>query len=173
MRTAAFLAAVLTRDVVGPEMARAHRSGRDSPPPTGDRRAAVEERRLRAAEEPLDVRLRTENPFPLLEVRNPIHGTGYLVLLPAFPSCEHALCTCTDFARRGLGTCKHIEAGYRWRTQHSDARPLKAPLSSDSLRSGLWRQIDRRLAARSRDTGPESLAWRWAGRLLFERPGAG
>jgi uncharacterized Zn finger protein len=130
----------------------------------------VDERRLRAAEEPLDVRLRTEEVYPVLQVRNPLHGTGYLVLLPAFPSSDHALCTCTDFARRGLGTCKHIEAGYRWLTQHPDARPLLPPERHVGRKSGLWKQVDRRLASRATDPGPESLTWRRAGRLLFERP---
>lgn len=106
----------------------------------------------------------------MLAVRNPIHGTGYLVLLPAFPSPDYALCTCADFARRGLGTCKHIEAGYRWLTQHPDARPLLPPARSFARKSGVWRQVDHALASRTTDFGPESLTWRRAGRLLFERP---
>lgn len=137
-------------------------------PDASERRAAVNDRRLRAIEEPLDVRLRTAETYPILEVRNPIHGTGYLVLLPKFPSEEAALCTCTDFARRGLGTCKHIEAGFRWLTDHPGAKPLRPAGGTTPRRSPLWKEIDRRLAARPTDRGPESLAWRRAGRLLFE-----
>lgn len=37
-------------------------------------------------------------------------GQSYRVLLPAFPQREGAQCSCPDFATRGLGTCKHLEA---------------------------------------------------------------
>jgi hypothetical protein len=148
---------------------------RNEPPPrrpasAGERRAAVEERRLRAVEEPLDVHLRTAAVYPILEVRNPLHGTVYLVLLPEFPSTEAAFCTCTDFARRGLGTCKHIEAGNRWLVGHPDATPLVAPGRAPRLCAGVWREIDRRLAALPNDAGPESQRYRRPGDALFERP---
>jgi hypothetical protein len=139
----------------------------------GDRRAAVEQRRARAVEEPLDVRLRTAAVYPILEVRNPLHGTVYLVLLPEFPSMEAAFCTCTDFARRGLGTCKHIEAGHRWLAGHPDATPLIAPGRIPRQRAGVWREIDRRLAALPNDPEPESLRYRRPGGVLFERPKRG
>lgn len=120
-------------------MARASRVPERSP-------AAAEaraERTARSLEEPLDVRTKQMEPYPLLEVRNPIHRTSYLVMLPEFPSPRPALCTCTDFARRGLGTCKHIEAGARWLAGHAEAAP-----PSSGRRPGttppVWAEIDRR-----------------------------
>lgn len=150
-------------------MARNERPARRSVS-AGERRAAVEERRVRAVEEPLDVRLRTAAVYPALEVRNPLHGTVYLVLLPEFPSTEAAFCTCTDFARRGLGTCKHIEAGHRWLRGHPGATPLIPPGRLPRYGAGVWREIDRRLAALPNDAGPESRRYRRPGRALFERP---
>ena len=125
------------------------------------------ERKARAIEEPLDVRLRTRDPYPILEVRNPLHGTLYLVLLPEHPDRSGALCTCTDFARRGLGTCKHLEAGTRWIREHEDATPLvreRAPARSPAL----WKEIDRRLGHLATAGGPESLRVRRPGAALFE-----
>ena len=92
-------------------------------------------------------------------------------MLPEFPSPASALCTCEDFARRGLGTCKHIEAAYRWRGEHPDAPPL---LSADprAVRTrGLWKEIDRRLSAvTSRTEGSVRRRWRRAGAVLYDRP---
>ncbi|MGI0131377.1 MAG: hypothetical protein ACREDE_04230 [Thermoplasmata archaeon] len=129
--------------------------------------AAVAERRNRAIEEPLDVRLRSARPYPLLEVRNPIRGTGYLVMLPEFPGRSVALCTCTDFARRGLGTCKHIEAGVRWLAEHPGETPLR-PEGTGPRSSALWKKVDQRLAVSRKDPTPPSRRWRRAGALLFE-----
>ncbi len=129
----------------------------------GSRQSAVNERRQRAIEEALDVRVRSTEPYLRLEVRNPIHRTGYQVLLPTFPARDVALCTCTDFARRGLGTCKHIEAAARWLEGHPEP---KAAGGRPTPRPRLWSLIDRAIAARSSDRGPESLAWRRPGRLL-------
>jgi hypothetical protein len=128
---------------------------------------AREERRARALEEPLDVRVKTRDPYALLEVRNPIHRTAYLVMFPEFPSATPALCTCTDFARRGLGTCKHIEAGIRWLAAHADAGP---PTSTRALPRppSVWPEIDRRakeLPAAARVTGRELSR---PGAVLFE-----
>ena len=128
----------------------------------------VSERRSRALEEPLDLRLRQREPYPIVEVRNPLHGTAYLVMRPAYPDRTPALCTCTDFARRGLGTCKHIEAADRWLTTHPDAVPASTP--SPGLRdpAAVWHEIDRRLARESMPGRPESLRIREAGAALFE-----
>jgi hypothetical protein len=128
---------------------------------------AVADRRKRAIEEPLDVRLRTPRPYPLLEVRNPIHGTGYLVMLPEYPARTGALCTCTDFARRGLGTCKHIEAALRWIAENPDATPLR-PETGRPRSPVLWKKVDQRLAASLKDPAPPSRRWRRAGATLFE-----
>jgi hypothetical protein len=130
---------------------------------------AVAERRSRAVEEPLDVLLRLREPFPLLEVRNPLHRTSYRVLLPGFPDRAVTLCTCSDFARRGLGTCKHIEAAGRWLERHSTASPtgVAPPLDGDSV----WAEVERRIAAPPRPAVPDSTAWRVPGATLFERAG--
>jgi hypothetical protein len=115
-------------------------------------------------EEPLDIRPRTDAPFPQLEVRNPVHQTRYLVLLPAYPSHDVALCTCTDFARRAIGTCKHIEAAWIWLADHPEPLPI-APTPNGTQ---LWSQIDYRLRSGTRQTGPPSLELRRPGALLFE-----
>lgn len=129
----------------------------------------MSERRSRALEEPLDLRLRQRDPYPIVEVRNPLHRTTYLVLRPAFPDRMPALCTCTDFARRGLGTCKHIEAAHRWLTTHPDAAVSPAPKPT-APRSSLWLEIDRRLERESRAGRPMSLRIRDAGAVLFDHP---
>ncbi len=141
---------------------------RPSDPAPEDRRGAVNERRARAVEEPLDVRLVALDPYPVLEVRNPLHGTSYSVLLPAYPSLEAGLCGCTDFARRGLGTCKHLEATRRSVTERPptdrSAGPSRRPVRPESF----WKEVDRRLARLDREEGPESLRWRRPGSALFE-----
>lgn len=93
-------------------------------------------------------------------------------MLPEFPSPASALCTCEDFARRGLGTCKHIEAALRWRIGHPDAPPLVVRDATAPRTRALWKEIDRRLAgAASRGAGSDRRRWRWAGAVLFERDG--
>ncbi|MGI0071935.1 MAG: hypothetical protein ACRECT_07745 [Thermoplasmata archaeon] len=148
------------------------RRSRDRPPPrrrTNDPDPeAVADRRNRSIEEPLDVRLRSREPYPLLEVRNPVHGTGYLVMLPEFPDRASALCTCTDFARRGLGTCKHIEAGLRWVGDHPDATPLRARREEGSRSAVVWKKVDQRLAGLVRDATPAARRWRRPGAALYE-----
>ena len=129
----------------------------------------LSERRSRALEEPLDLRLRQREPFPVVEVRNPLHGTTYLVLRPAFPDREPALCTCPDFARRGLGTCKHIEAADRWLTNHPSATP-SFPAEAGPPAATVWREIDRRLARESRSGVPWSRRLREPGAALIETP---
>jgi hypothetical protein len=129
---------------------------------------AVRERRTRALEEPLDVRLRARRPYPMLEVRNPLHRTVYLVMLPEFPSRSSALCTCTDFARRGLGTCKHIEAGVRWLGEHADATPLDPRAEHPRPVSRRWRRIEALIAGAAREPGTDSRRIRRAGSVLLE-----
>ena len=149
-------------------MPRSPSNPRRARPPPSDP-AAIADRRARAIEEPLDVRLRTAEPYPLLEVRNPIHGTGYLVMLPEYPARSGALCTCTDFARRGLGTCKHIEAGLRWISDHPDAPPLRPAGGDRPQLTGMWKKVDQRLTYSLKDPAPPSRRWRRAGATLYER----
>jgi len=104
------------------------------------------ERRARSLEEPLDIRLTSRDPYPVLEVRNPIHRTTYLVLLPEFPSEAVRLCTCTDFARRGLGTCKHVEAAFRWLSSHPNESPPTGRPAVERA-AEVWQEVDRRIQA--------------------------
>jgi hypothetical protein len=133
---------------------------------------AVAERRSRAVEEPLDLKLTARRPFVRVEVANPLHHSVYEVLLPTWPDPAVALCTCTDFARRGLGTCKHVEAARRFLERHPTA-PIEGPVPPASDGTAAWAEIDRRLADPVRPGTPESLAWRRAGAVLYERPGGG
>lgn len=107
---------------------------------------AVAARRRRAAEELLDVRLRSRDPFVELEVRNPVHRTSYRVLCPAYPERDPTLCTCTDFARRGLGTCKHVEAGWDWLSGRSALPEPEGPPARPVPDRAAWEEIDRRVA---------------------------
>ncbi|MGA8274864.1 MAG: hypothetical protein WB789_09065 [Thermoplasmata archaeon] len=146
-----------------------HDAPRPRAPGAADDPWAIAERRSRAVEEPLDVLLLTRDPFPLLEVRNPLHRTSYHVMLPAFPDRTIALCTCSDFARRGLGTCKHIEAGGRWLERHPSAPATLPDHPFDPV--PVWEDIDRRLDSGPSSRVPESLRWREAGEVLYERSG--
>ncbi len=101
----------------------------------------------------------------MLRVRNPLHGTQYLVFLPEYPSRESALCTCPDFARRARGTCKHLEGAVRFLA----GRPVEPPRPRAPGRPAveLWEAIDR---ARAVDAGnpPTLRALRATGALLYE-----
>ncbi len=117
--------------------------------------AARAERARRAIEEPLDVRWAFGEPFVELEVRNPIHRTRYRVVFPEYPSRASALCTCTDFARRGLGTCKHLEAGWAW-LQQAGTPAEGAPARPSAPDEPIWNGVDRELE-RLRARGPERI----------------
>jgi hypothetical protein len=144
-----------------------HRAPRPRTPDAEDLADELSERRSRALEEPLDLRLVQREPYPLVEVRNPLHRTAYLVMRPTYPERVPALCTCADFARRGLGTCKHIEAADRWLANQPDAAApalTKPPVPP----SAVWNEIDRRLERGARGPRPASLRVREAGAALFE-----
>lgn len=137
------------------------------PPAPRDEREEKAERRARAFEEPLDLRRHPGSYYPMLDVRNPMHDTHYTVMLPEYPDRSSALCTCADFARRGLGTCKHVEAALRWLHFHPQeaARASGGPERSDAL----WPEIDRRLRVEATDPAPIALRLRAPGALLFEQ----
>lgn len=137
---------------------------------------AVAARRLRAAEEALDVRVRATRPFLDLEVRNPVHRTSYRVVFPGYPGREGALCTCSDFARRGLGTCKHLEAAWDWLS----ARPkgsTEPPGPPERPTDELWRCLDERIARWTAGPPATIRELEQAGALLYEEdspdPGTG
>jgi hypothetical protein len=131
---------------------------------------AVAERKSRAVEEPLDLKLTAREPYVRVEVLNPLHHSVYQVLLPTYPDPEVALCDCSDFARRGLGTCKHIEAARRWLDRHPHA-PVTGPATPPWDGAAAWAEIDRRLSLAPPPGVPESLAWRRPGAVLFEPGG--
>ncbi|MCI4336924.1 MAG: hypothetical protein L3K17_07000 [Thermoplasmata archaeon] len=127
---------------------------------------AERDRRSRAREEPLEVSWTQTDPFGIAIVRNPLHGTRYRAYLPALPDLESAMCTCQDFARRGLSTCKHLEAIRLWLVE----RPVPAiPPTGGADVSRVWATVDR--GRRARRTGPVTArSMRSEGRVLIDRP---
>ena len=123
------------------------------------------ERRVRALEEPLDVRARPDHRFLRVEVRNPAHGTRYEVVLPAYPDRSAGFCTCTDFARRGIGTCKHLESAYLWAEEHPETAAHRAP---GPAMEPTWVEIDRRLRSAPKALVPAAQRIRKAGSVLSE-----
>jgi hypothetical protein len=136
---------------------------RPSPAPPADPEGARADRRTRALEESLDIRLRPDARFVRLEVRNPVHRTRYDVLLPAYPARDGAFCTCTDFARRGIGTCKHLEAAWIWAGPHGGEI---AEARASTGRDPGWEEVDRRSRALPKLRLPWPLRIRYAGDAL-------
>lgn len=126
----------------------------------------TEERRHRAQEELFDIAVRRDRPPSVVEVRNPLRETRYRVYLPAGSGDGPIACECTDFAQRGLGTCKHVEAVRLWLSDHPGA--LAERPEAGSRLAPLWKEIDRRITQAARDRGPEALRMRRAGALLYE-----
>jgi hypothetical protein len=127
------------------------------------------DRMARAVTERLRVRPVPGQPFWVLAVHNPVHHTRYQVCLPEFPSGEAQFCSCEDFARRGIGTCKHVEAATAWLESHPE---VTRPPASRLGVSNLWRDID---AARKDSESPDRpvpVRIRLPGRVLFERGAA-
>ncbi|MFZ1022966.1 MAG: hypothetical protein WAN87_02375 [Thermoplasmata archaeon] len=154
-------------------MNRRNRPSSKSAPPkarsASDESAASRERQLRALVEPFDVHRRPRTFYPILEVRNPIHRTVYTVLFPEFPSRARAMCSCPDFGRRGLGTCKHIEASLLWLEDHpSEAAP--DPRAGDRSRvEECWKEVDRRIGRWSSGVPLTPLGIRAPGSVLYWR----
>lgn len=124
---------------------------------------AAEQRRARAVESGLDVRSRPGFAFPVFEVRNPARATQYTVVAPMFPGREHAMCTCTDFSRRALGTCKHIESVWLWTEEHPGEPTIELPEPTGNR----WAEIDRAIAATLSDrSGPVAIRYRGPGKWL-------
>ena len=146
------------------------RAGQPRPPrpaPALEREARATRRR-RAAEEPLDVRLHAREPFVELEVRNPIHRTSYRVLFPEYPLRDSAICTCADFARRALGTCKHLEAGWSWLQERAELPVPEAGPPGPYPAGELWKEVDRRLEVLERQPPSSIREVEAPGTLLFE-----
>lgn len=96
-----------------------------------------------------------------------MHGTHYHVLLPTYPSREAAMCTCTDFSRSGLGTCKHVEAALRWIAAHPSE--VADPQQGGPPISPSWEEVDQRIRSVPPDASPVR-RMTWAGRVLVEEP---
>lgn len=137
-------------------------------PSPGQEAEAVASRRLRAVEEPLDVRLRYREPGLELEVRNPVHRTSYRVFFPAYHSRDAALCTCTDFARRGLGTCKHLEAAWEWLSRLPELPKAPSRPGPSVPTEALWKAVESRVAELGRSPPKEIRDLERAGRALVE-----
>ena len=116
-------------------------------------------------ETPLDVRPKPDGRFVRLEVRNPVHYTRYDVVLPAYPSREGGFCTCADFARRGIGTCKHLESAWLWAEGHASEVPEVPTEPSHAVE---WTAIDRRLHRQAESRAPDPVRIRIGGSALFE-----
>jgi hypothetical protein len=149
----------------------ARRSGDEKrPPEPGDARAVPDPeaeraaRRSRGREELLEVRPDRSAPFPSLEVRNPGHGTRYRVLWPTYPLSDPLACDCADFAHRGLGTCKHIEAVRLWAVEH-EAELARPP--AVSVPAVGWEEIDAAWAAPPGVSRLTPRRLRWAERTLL------
>jgi len=115
-----------------------------APAPASEAEQARAERKRRARDESLDVRERVDRPYRTFEVRNPLHETHYRVLLPG-GTPPLLLCPCADFGRRGLGTCKHVEAVRAYLASGVPPLPRRAP--SATLDETGWRRIEAALAA--------------------------
>jgi hypothetical protein len=80
-----------------------------------------------AGEERLEVRALADRSFPSFQVRNPLHETRYEVYAPAYPADGPWLCECPDYAHRGAGRCKHIDAVRSWIAVHPVAPSAPTP----------------------------------------------
>ena len=113
------------------------------------------------------MRLRSRVPFLDLEVRNPVHRTSYRVFFPEYPERDSAFCGCTDFARRGLGTCKHVEAAWDWlRAQPSLPEVVEGSIGPPA--ADVWQEVDRRLEELGRSSPRVIREVERAGAPLFE-----
>lgn len=115
---------------------------REAPSENQDPERARSDRRRRAKEEALEVRERFERPYRSFEVRNPVHGTHYLVLAPGATADALLLCPCPDFGRRDVGTCKHVEAV---RPRLTEPAPPPRPPPSRPASPG-WETLEEALA---------------------------
>lgn len=128
------------------------------------------DRMARAVTERLRVRPVPGQPFWVLAVRNPVHHTQYHVFLPDYPSGEAQFCSCVDFARKGIGTCKHVEAAIAWLETHPELPP---PMHRSRGAATLWYAIDAAEKATDASPLPAPVRLRIPGRVLFDRGGRG
>jgi predicted nucleic acid-binding Zn finger protein len=128
------------------------------------------ERAARAVAEHLTVRRDPRfGSFVVLEVRNPAHRSRYRVAFPALPDLELRFCSCVDFARRGMGTCKHVEAAILWVADRAEASGVDLRVDEpETVPSARWWAVVDQHLAESRvgsTITPRSL--RLVGALLY------
>lgn len=133
--------------------------GGEGPPVPADPEAERQARRTRGREELFDVRADRRSPFPALEVRNPGHGTRYTVFWPSYPRADSLSCDCADFAHRGLGTCKHIEAARLWAAEHESELAAPFALRPPDV---TWEELDRAAGLLQPGGGITPRRLRWA-----------
>jgi hypothetical protein len=99
-----------------------------------------------------------------LEVRNLRRQSRYTVYVPAFPGRTGVFCGCVDFAKRDLGTCKHVEAAWLWL---ADQGPEGRNPASVAPSGALWALVDRRLRQLPTAKVPPSARIRLVGSALL------
>ncbi|MCI4363630.1 MAG: hypothetical protein L3K13_04925 [Thermoplasmata archaeon] len=124
-------------------------------------------REQRGREELFDVRREAGVPFVAFQVTNPVRSTRYTVYWPTFPAPAPISCDCADFAHRGLGVCKHIEAVRLWTQEHAGEFEASAPSPDGKLAGNLWREIDRRSSALRAIPPVRASSLRWAEPVLL------
>jgi hypothetical protein len=159
----------------GSEGRMGEKSGRMRPVPRPaevDQAAATVQRvarEQRGREELFDVRREGGLPFLAFRVSNPLRGTRYAVYWPTGTAEGPWSCDCADFAHRGLGFCKHIEAARIWALEHADelrSEPAGAPPARPAV--SLWEELDRRWAGLPTTDRVSLSTLRWAEPVLLE-----
>jgi hypothetical protein len=128
-------------------------------------------REQRGREELFDVRREVGHPFLAFQVSNPLRGTRYTVYWPTGTPEGPWSCDCADFAHRGLGFCKHIEAARIWALEHADelrSEPPRLPPARPT--ASTWQELDRRWAGRPTRNRVSLSTLRWAEPVLLEGP---
>ena len=99
-----------------------------------------------------------------LQVRNLRRQSQYTVFVPAYPDRTGAFCGCVDFARRDLGTCKHLEAAWLWLADQPPESIARRPPTGPSP---VWASVDRRARHRVPAGTPASARLRHLGGALL------
>jgi hypothetical protein len=108
-------------------------------------------------------------PFLAFQVSNPLRGTRYTVYWPTGTTEGPWSCDCADFAHRGLGFCKHIEAARIWALEHAEELRPEAPGAPAALPAlGSWRELDRRWVGLPDRDRVSLSTLRWAEPVLLE-----
>ena len=94
---------------------------------------ALAEREQRAAEEPMQVKAGApHSPWVDYTVASAISGKSYRVALRGLARGQ-SYCTCPDFRRNHLGTCKHVMRVIKFATQKHGAAAMAKLWKPDAL----------------------------------------